>query len=317
MAARASTSSRAAVVALVVLLVTACAKDPPSTDTSKTTPSVSAAPSPSTPAPIEPVASGSAVTDATAPKLACRAIAVASGDAGGGGAMMMKIGDLLAEDAFVDLPAGARITAKHPRTTREATVLGPAHARFCVGYEDETWLASGTFKSAPGSGEAPGTESWIVTPYGVARYSAGSVAAKVEPGRLDVTVTSGAAYVWSGEPTGGADAGGDTWQKVTTGTASTAGLAAPEPLDARSAKHAVTRCKAAADGARSIAISMTPDGGPPKDLGRLAGAHVVARKEGRAACGVARLRVALLPPSDERAALISAVETAAQWAALR
>ncbi|MDB4998529.1 MAG: hypothetical protein JWM74_5961 [Myxococcaceae bacterium] len=291
---------------------TACVKDPPTDNSSKPAPSASASTATATnPAPL--LDAGMVVTDATAPRLACRAIAVVAGD-GGGGALMLKVGDLMAEEAFLDLEPGARITTKHPRTTREMTVVGPAHARFCVGFEDETWLASGTFKSSAGSGEAPGTEAWIVTPYGVARYSAGSVSAKVDSG-LEVTVTSGVAHVWSGEPS--SDGGTNTWEKVATGTVKARGGVTKEPLDARSAKREVARCRAAADAARSLAISMTPDGGPPTDLARLAGEHVVARREGRAACGVARLRVALLPPSDERTLLSSAVEEAAHWSALR
>ena len=290
---------------------TACVKDP-ATDHAKPAPSASAsAATPTNPTPL--LDAGMVVTDATVPKLACRAIAVMAGD-GGGGALLLKAGDLMAEEAFLDLGSGARITSKHPRTTREATVLGPAHARFCVGFEDETWLASGTFRSAPGTGEAPGTESWVVTPYGVARYSAGSVTAKVDSG-LEVTVTSGVAYVWSGEPS--ADGGTNTWEKVTSGTVKAHGGVTKEPLDARSAKRDVARCRTAADAARASAVSMTPDGGPPTDLTRLAGEHVDARREGRAACGVARLRVALLPPSDDRTLLGSAAEEAAHWSALR
>jgi hypothetical protein len=311
-----SSRARAAVtIAGLVVSSATCAKESPSTDTSKPAPAVSAPTEPSAaptnPAPL--LEAGHVVTDASVSKLACRAIAVASGDSGGG-ALMLKIGDLLAEDAFIDLGAGAKITAKHPRSTREATVLGPAHARFCVGFEDETWLASGTFKSGAGTGEAPGTEAWVVTPWGVARFSAGAITAKADGG-LEVSVTSGIGHVWSGEPA--ADGGNNTWQKVTTGSFAVHGGVAKEPLDAKGAKHTVTRCRAAADTARSIAVSMTPDGGPAPDLGRLAGEHVVARREGRAACEVARLRVALLPPGDERTVLLAAVEEAAHWAALR
>ena len=73
----------------------------------------------------------------------------------GAGAIVAESSEI-AEDAWLDLDPGGKLTAKHPHSTRETTFTGPGRVRACVGRGEEAWLAKGTFNSVPSSGERPG-----------------------------------------------------------------------------------------------------------------------------------------------------------------
>src|SRR5579872_5131856 len=97
----------------------------------------------------------------------------------------------LPEHGWLVLAPGARLVAKDPRTTREASVSGPAHARLCVDHREEAWIGDGTFESATGSGETPGAEQWVVTPDAVVRYAAARLRVEVGPKGSTATLLSG------------------------------------------------------------------------------------------------------------------------------
>ena len=54
--------------------------------------------------------------------------------------------------------------SRFPRTGRELSFIGPALVEPCVG-TDEAWLVRGRFLGSRGTGESPGAEQWVVTPF--------------------------------------------------------------------------------------------------------------------------------------------------------
>ena len=118
-------------------------------------------------------------------------------------------------DAWLELAKGSRVVAKDPRTARETTFRGPARVRACVGYSEESWVASGHFESAVGAGETPGAEEWVATPFGVVRYTAARLSVDVGAHDADVVVESGQAFAW-GTP-GDAGAADEGWTRLSVG----------------------------------------------------------------------------------------------------
>ena len=49
------------------------------------------------------------------------------------------------DDVWVNIDKVGKLTAKHPRSTRETTFVGPSRVRPCVLNREEGWLASGKF----------------------------------------------------------------------------------------------------------------------------------------------------------------------------
>jgi len=88
------------------------------------------------------------------------------------------------DEAWVTFDASGKLTAKHPRSTREVAFVGPAKVRPCVAHAEEAWVEHGKLVSEPGAGERPGGEEWVITPAGVIRYGGG---------RLELTVTAAGA----------------------------------------------------------------------------------------------------------------------------
>jgi hypothetical protein len=236
------------------------------------------------------------------PKLACRVIAL-DGEAHietpavDGGTTPLLLQGLAPTEAWIALAKGARVIARDPKTTRETTFHGPARVRACVDFSEESWVASGSFESSVGSGEAPGNEEWVVTPQGIVRYTAAQVAVEVKPHEADVTLTSGVAFAW--QPSAAGDAGsppGDAgktleegWSRVPTGK-SKLGAAHDEPASAT-----LDRCVALSATARDLASQVMAKGGA---TGSTITQQVTARRLARAACAVATLRVNALPPAD-------------------
>jgi hypothetical protein len=254
---------------------------------------------------------------------------------------LVESGDI-PDEAWIGLETGAKFTAKHPRSTRETTFTGPARVRPCVGHGEEAWLAHGTFVSEPAAGERPGAEEWLVTPAGVVRFGAARAVITVTEGTLtagakvDVKVTSGTVFAWTGDEAGpvrpsvvplpaapaasgsagaaGATNAGDGWIRLEgprTVTLSVKKVGKPEDL----AAAAVDRCKAEATAAKDLAVSVAS---PDAALAQVAPRHVVARHLARAACGVAAVRVGLLPPSPAREGFAAALKEAeVDWKSFR
>jgi hypothetical protein len=257
------------------------------------------------------------------PKLACRAITVegdvhvepAAGPAADAGLTPVLLQGLAPTEAWVGLAKGARLVVKDPRTTRETSlrgVPGPARARVCVGFAEESWVTAGRFESSVGAGEAPGAEEWIVTPFGVVRYGAAKITVDVQPRDAEVKLESGVAFAWMPVAPTPADAGlEDGWVRLAQGTSH---LQSHEPAGgADAARTALDRCKTLAASARALAAQvMSPQG---VDGGTIA-AQVSTRRLARASCAVATLRVHALPEADAAPLLRSLGEANASWSAV-
>jgi hypothetical protein len=271
-------------------------------------------------------------------RIPCRAIAVdgpvreeAAGDAGTALALQGEI----PTDVWLSLARDARLVAKDPRTTRETTFVGPARVRACVAHREESWLATGHFESVIGAGETPGAEEWVVTPLGVIRYMAAKLAIDVRAKDTAVGVGNGGAFLWldegvhatvragadAGANSGagaraGADAGAglddDGWQRVSEGEVTLSAGAARAP--AAAARAIVDRCAALSRRSQDLAATLlagsaAPDGSTAKEQMR-------TRRQARAACAVAALRVDSLPPSAPKGEMSAQLEGAsAAWAA--
>src|SRR5262249_37693655 len=123
---------------------------------------------------------------------------------------------------------------------------------------------------------------------------------------VHVVLGSGTAYAWLADgatkATDGAAHAEDGWTSLGSG----AGLvmSAGKSGDARAATTRCTRAaNAAAEGARAL---LAPDA----SLGTLGARHVILRREARAACAVAALRVAAVADDGERKTLQALVDEA-------
>jgi hypothetical protein len=204
-------------------------------------------------------------------------------------------------DGWVTLATAAdTLTVTLPRTGRELRFVGPAVVEPCVG-ADEAWVLKGRFQGSRGSGESPGAEQWIVTPFGVVRYGASILEVTVEDALVRTSLKGGSATVLP--------EGATAWQllaneaprsdggKVGTGATVTKGA----PLGARASAASADRC--AKESALSQALQdalVAPDAGPSPSFGDLAmranDAHVLAR----ATCAMAKMREQA-PPSSAAA----------------
>jgi hypothetical protein len=257
-----------------------------------------------------------------APKLACRAIAVdgdvhlATGsgtDAGAdAGTTAVLLQGLVPTEAWVDVAKGGRLVAKDPRTARETTFRGAARVRACVGFTEESWLASGVFESSVGAGETPGAEEWVITPFGVVRYTAAKVAVDVKPRQADVALESGSAFTWApgtaAAPAGDAGSTEEGWTRLAAGRSTLAGARGEGAVDG--AKLAVDRCNTLATSAHGLAVQVLMPGGA--DAGTIA-AQVTTRRLARAACAVASLRVGALPEGEAAPLRRPLADAVAAW----
>jgi hypothetical protein len=265
---------------------------------------------------------------------ACRAIgvtgriAVAETDGG-----VVSIGGE-APAAWLDLPEGTHLQTKHPATGRELSFDGPGRVLPCVAWstpdgtsglrpawstpEEEAWIASGVVASAP-SGEAPGQEEWLVTPFGVVRYTAAQVKVYVDRAerRLRVSTMSGAAFAWTPDgvavatdPEVAATRDAEGWLRLSAAIGFVAITKKPgSPLE--DARAAASQCTAAAREAHDVAVAL---GKPDAAISELGSRHVTARRIARAACAVASVRVSAVGGTDAGAPLSAQIASAeAAW----
>jgi hypothetical protein len=235
--------------------------------------------------------------------LPCRAIAV-TGD------VRQEAGDEMApvpehaeigRNGWLLLPADARLVVKDPRTGRETTFLGPGRAKACVSLDEESWLASGAFESALGTGDAPGAEEWVVTPLGVVRFGAAKLSIDVSAREVRIHVSTGPTFAWTSEDASGRSlTGGNTkaietdegWLRMTEGVRTLVPTSpAPRLALARTAAHA---CAKLAKAAHDLAAALLESDADPLTAMR----QVSTRRSARAACAVAGLRTDSLSPSD-------------------
>ena len=226
-------------------------------------------------------------------KIPCRAIAV-TGDvtftpAGETKPTPLASGDRVPEASFLRFAEGSRVTVKDPRTTRELTVEGPGRARLCVNDEDEVWLVGGTFQATRGSGESPGSEVLVATPFGAIRYGSAAFRASVTT-KLDISLTAGTALLRvSATSRSPSDAGVSGWTPLPAGTTTVEPRPDPDP-----ASKQVAACKASATETGRLAATVAQ--ASRENLGDRAAAHVDSRRNSRADCAMAHTAVAWKEP---------------------
>lgn len=338
------TRAQAALVGLVVLWAAPACRKPAPVDGAAT--DAAGTSSVSSPA----VTHGAAANPPSAATLPCRVIGITGKVSalivgttpGDGGAPLLYPGADVPSSTWLDLGEAAKITAKDPRTTRETTFFGPALIRACVHQEEESWIASGSFESAPGAGETLGAEEWVISPFGVVRYGAAGLTLIVSAKEGVVTKATlrldrGTAYLatardahaapWkvtplhppdSGDPKAddaGADAGsndGDaaSWARIDAPTQVVLTFAQTDATANARAAAALADCQRAATTAKSIAVSLAEPNAP---VGALTARHVTARRLAHVTCAVAELRAAALPHGEQGALLESVREATARW----
>jgi hypothetical protein len=233
---------------------------------------------------------------------------------------------------WIGLGPKGRLVVRDPRTSRETTAAGPGRVRLCVDAQEESWIAGDavSFESSPGSGEAPGSEEWVVTELGVVRYTAARLGVQVRPGGISVALADGVAFVWPAQdatltipppakdkgapaPVGAAatrPSDADGWERLVgpaRATLSARPRAHRDPSGRSIVAGAVAQCSQLATRTRELAAALLS---PPEDRagnGAARGdASVVAnpveqvrtRRLARAACAVASLRTAELTTDD-------------------
>jgi hypothetical protein len=248
-----------------------------------------------------------------------------SADGDAGGAPLVLRGEI-PQDAWLALGPHARLVAEDPRTTRETTFLGPGRARACVGRREESWVTAGTFESVVGAGETPGAEEWVVTPFSVVRYGAAKVQIDAKAKETTVTLASGVVFLWLPDDARvkrvtsvPADASAPStssegWDRLNEGTRTLESSATRPALE--SARSSVDRCTLLADRSHDLAtLLMAPSVGMP-DASTVS-EQVTTRREARAACALAALRVGSLPASSAEESLAGRLHDAvAAWTAL-
>jgi hypothetical protein len=181
---------------------------------------------------------------------------------------------------WMSLAGGDSVTITLPRTGRELAFVGPALVQPCVG-TDEAWLARGTFQGSRGSGESPGAEEWVVTPFGVVRYGAAILEVAVDDSTLRASLKGGSATILV--------EGASAWELLKIG----ATRVVKGRMDTSSAAADADRCAKATASLKLLDDGLAAPGAPSNPgFGELAArandAHVLAR----AACALSGLRAA-------------------------
>jgi hypothetical protein len=243
------------------------------------------------------------------------------GGADGGVPVQASVG--VPDDVWMQVTNGSRLTTRDSVSTRETGYVGPGRFRVCIDHREESWVHSGVFESVGGAGERPGGEEWVATPLGSARYDVAKWKLTVSEKSVLVQVQSGTGYFWPAEGVAAkfsAEKGTATpsmndqgWVRLDGHTEAL--LTVPKPvLDAEGAGAALDQCKRMAGEAKSIATKL---GESDVNVGELGPKHVVARRQAHAACEVAHLRIASLPPSPAKDAELGQVLAAeTDWKAL-
>jgi hypothetical protein len=265
---------RALVWIPIALVAAACAR------TSSEPRDAEPAPSEATPAIAPPPRP---IVEAGAPRgrlnLACRVMAVAGGPtiAFDAGAKPLAQSDFA--NGWVTLGDKDTLTVTLPRTGRELTFVGASLLEPCVG-TDEAWLQRGKFLGSRGSGEAPGAEQWVVTPFGVVRYGAAILEVTVDGAGVRASLKGGSAAILP--------EGASAWEALEIGAPR---VVKGAPLGKAGGAVAAERCAKASGASKALEDALVvPDAAASPTFGDMAmkanDAHVLAR----AACAVAKLR---------------------------
>jgi hypothetical protein len=261
-------------IALLALPLPACART--SSAPGDAAPAPVASPSPVAESPRPPIEAGPPRHRLT---LACRAMAVQGSPtiAVDGGVKPLAASD--PADGWITLGEKDTLTVTLPRTGRELTFIGPAFLEPCPG-TDEAWLARGRFQGTRGSGESPGAEEWVVTPFGVLRYGAAIVEVTAYDVEFHASLKGGSATILA--------EGASAWQTLPPDAPR---VVKGAPLGKTASAASAERCAKASAEAKALEdVLVLPDAAASPTFGYLAmranDAHVLAR----AACAVAKLR---------------------------
>jgi hypothetical protein len=224
--------------------------------------------------------------------LSCRAMAVTGSPTiavDGGGSRPLAMNDFA--DGWVTLGAADTLTVTLPRSGRELTFVGPALVAPCV-TADEAWVLRGRFQGARGSGESPGAEEWVVTPFGVVRYGAAIVEVTVDDTGAWASLKGGSATILP--------EGESAWQILRQDTRGVVPPVVPrvmkgaplgKPLGSEASQAASERCAKASAAAKTLEDALLlPDATASPAFGDLAMRANDAHVLGRALCAVAKLR---------------------------
>jgi len=243
-------------------------------------------------------------------------------DASAPAALTLRPSADLPDDVWVEVGKASKFSTRDATSTREAVYSGPGRFHACIDHQEEAWVASGVFESVPGAGERPGGEEWVATPLGEARYAAAKLKITVAERTVEIKVASGTGYFWPAEgvkieaysEAGAPPTVGDQgWMRLDGATGAI--FSSPRPvLNITGTPALMAQCFRLASETWNLATSL---GKPNADVGELGPKHIVARRQARAACTVAALRVAALPPTRLRDDLEAKVKRAeAQWRSL-
>lgn len=245
--------------------------------------------------------------------LPCRAIAVIGKITDADGGTSLSLGGQLT-DSVLTLDDGAKMTVKSPQSGREMTLEGPGAVRACVAGDPEHWLLRGGFSAMPGTGERPGAEEWIVTPFGIIRFASALVKIHVEKDRVTVRIGNGSASVYGPRVLVGEKDGGAAEAGVVVEPSGWTDATPMMPLDLLSPgppKGLVDTCAGLAKQARELGAHIAQ---PDANLADLAPKHVEARRKARAACALARAAALHEAGRGGDKALLSRAEAAdAEW----
>lgn len=298
---------------------------PPPPAPSAPTASQSAAPPPA------PIARGCRVLSIDGRALVTSIGRARGEDAGADAPRLLSVSEPLDGDTWVELEqpgfAVPRLVVKAARSGRESAFAYSGVFRPCIDDLD-AWLVRGRFRTL-GGGDAPGTDQWVVTPLGALRVAGTLTAAAFKKGdapHVELRIEQGSPSIWLAA---GADAAIEPFEPQSEGDAA---APAPAPRAADGGTDAGARPKPPApetlariEGPALVSVSGKELG--PKDVlasvvacereskaagaaaarlqsgGPLDGADVTAhmqrRVSARAACAVAELRLALVPPRAE------------------
>lgn len=268
-----------AILPLALAVASGCARtsSEPGTAAGDTGPAPDVTASTSAPLPRPPLEGGTSLRRRL--NLTCRAMAVQGSPtiAVDGGVKPLAASDFA--DGWVTLAKGERLTVSLPRTGRELAFVGPAVVEPCVG-TDEAWVLRGVFEGSRGSGESPGAEQWVVTPFGVVRYGGAILEVAVDDTGVRARLKGGSGTIL---PEGAA-----AWEILSP---SATRVVKGAPLGKRGTEASADRCAKGSAAARVLEDALVlPDAARSPTFGDLAMRANDAHVLGRAACAVAKLR---------------------------
>ena len=200
------------------------------------------------------------------------------------------------------LEAKAKAVVQHTDSTREYTLEGPSLTLPCFLGEEIVLVAQGRLRTSPQAGTRPGAAVILATPHGQLTYADAELELQVAAPATQAKLIRG--HATAATATAEADAGAPTkldsktpWSAKATGDV-TALLA---------------RCEAATQ--KTVAVAKKLETAKGSELGKLAAAHVRARRSARGVCSLAAAAALAATPEGKRpgAPFRKAVELNRAW----